>query len=164
MFSLMRKKKTPLTQINPKNRLTKKQKQKLTQKTQELKARIRSLSVQLKHCRKKYDALEETLEHAKTDVSKLEYSISQLWFEACAEICRPNNWHAAKTFDQAAVLYREWSSRQKESEAICAKGVVQVEKQLRDSKRKQKKLLIEISAIERRISTTQSELNTIQKI
>ena len=149
---------------NPKNRLTKKQKQKLVSDIKILKSDIASLETTLNRSKRQFDKINQDLEHAQADLRKIEYSINKKWFEACAEICRSNNWYASTTFDEAAEMYRNWTSRRLEAEGLCAKAIVQIEKQLRDELKIKKKLSIEIQATDRKLLAKQNQLNKLQKL
>ena len=138
MFALMRKKLNASTkpQGNPKARLSKKEKQKLAKSIQQLQSDIESTEYKLERCKFNYDKSERSLENAPEDLKKIQYCMQKQWYGSCAEICYSHGWSdGASAFNNAERIEKGIEPSHRHQDA-AARGVICIERQLREDKRK----------------------------
>jgi len=138
MFSLIRRKPLKSTQPegNPKARLTRKQKQKLVKEIQQLESDIKSVDYKIERAKFDYDRSQKSLENAPEDFKKIQFCMEKQWYTSCAEICYSHGWSdGASAFNNAERLEQGINSRRRHEDA-AATGVICVERQLREDKRK----------------------------
>ena len=157
MFSLMRRKQSKATQGNPQVRLSKKQKQNLIQKRQQLLSDIDSLGYKLECAREKEEFLTEVFARAQEDLQKIAYAIDKEWYETCSQICSNNNWKRAQhQFDDT------FRNRNRfHADDLAAKGIVLVEAQLRTDLKEQKKLRTSINKLQTELNKKLAEVNSL---
>ena len=138
MFALMRRKSNTSTkpQGNLKARLTKKEKQKLAKSIQQLQSDIESTEYKLEKAKFDLERSQKSLENAPEDLKKIQFCIEKHWYTSCAEICYSHSWSdGASAFNEAERLERGINGRRRHQDA-AARGVICIERQLREDKRK----------------------------
>ena len=123
-------------QKNPNNKLTKKQKQQLRTKADQIESDLNAVVYNLNTSEEIFQKLTEVEAHAPQDLQKIEFAISKEWYTACAELCYSNNWHnAASSFNEAERLEKNHGFVREHQDA-AATGMVRIERQVRDDRRK----------------------------
>jgi len=138
MFGFKRKKTTKaLTttssgiQKTSNNKLTKKQKQQLTRKAEQIESDLNIVVYNLNADEETFERLTQLNTHTAHDLQKIEFAISKEWYRACVEICYSNNWNnAASCFNDAENL-ADGNGWKREHQDAAAAGVVRIEQKIR---------------------------------
>ena len=158
MFSLIRRKPTTLTKVqgNPKARLNKKEKQKLVKAIQQLESDINFVTNNLEKSERDYEKSQQSLEHAPEDLKKIQYCIEKEWYTTCQEICSSHGWRDGyHAFSQAEGHKQNHSLNRRHRDA-AARGVICIERQLREDKR-------ELATVSKKIKVLANKKQTLEQ-